>query len=116
MKILRNEIPVDTDDLPPAPVADPWLIRCWREVRGYTQAEMAKLMGWSVVAKDVNRIEGYALHIADKRVQMLASALDVTPEEIMSLPEDKAANAERYVQWVSDGRPDLTKWLVNKGV
>lgn len=111
MKILRNTDPADAPDLPPTPVADPWLIRCWREVRGLSQNELSKKMGWSVVAKDVNRIEGYALPIAEKRIHMLAVALEVLPEELMSLPEDKAGNAERYVKWVFDGRPDLTEWL-----
>lgn len=90
---------------------DPWLIRCWREVKGLSQGDVNEAMGCPRVYSHLSRIENYAQECGEERLALLAVAIGVPVNELCSTPEDRMRFAGVFLQWCKDGRPELQRWL-----
>ena len=94
------------------PRLDPWKVRVLREARGFTQAQLADLLGYADGgAATISRIESYLMTAGPKRSAALARALGVNEHRLRSVEESWVANRATYDEWVAAGRPDLRQWI-----
>jgi transcriptional regulator with XRE-family HTH domain len=77
---------------PHAVVSTGEIIRMLRELKGWTQAELARRSDISVT--NINLLENEKVDIGKKRAEQLAKAFDVHPAIIM-FPEYEAKEIER---------------------
>lgn len=90
----------------------PWLIRCWREVRGLSQRDCTRLCGWGENDTTLSRIENYKWPVTEHRLYALAKALKVKPLELCTLTDfDAEQNADQFAQWVKAKRPPIGDWM-----
>jgi transcriptional regulator with XRE-family HTH domain len=84
MKRKRNEFVAAQ---PHAPLSTGEVIRMLRELKGWTQAELARLSGISTT--NLSLLENERVDIGKKRAEQLAKAFNVHPATIM-FPEYEA--------------------------
>lgn len=94
------------------PQFDPWKLRCWRELRGLTQLELAKALGWSESGNEtISRIESWKLNVGQRRHESLARVLRCKLTDLSSVPSQLAKSRARYDEWCAAGSPPLRAWL-----
>ena len=69
------------------------VIKMLRELKGWTQEELAKLC--SINAKNISMLENDKLEIGKKRALQLATAFDVHPAAIIMFPEYQSKEIQK---------------------
>ena len=90
---------------------DPWLLRCARELHGWTQAELAAAMEPMSHQAMISRWEGYDAMISDGALLRVAAALGVMPGELCSDGPTWAANRKTNAAREKAGCASAREWL-----
>lgn len=100
-----------------ANVPDPWKLRCLRELRSLTQAQVAEQVGYapSHGRATINRIERGTIPFGRDVARRIEQALDCAPGSLLSTPAEALQNHKASKRFDALGRgASLASFLLNE--